>query len=458
MKSTLFSSLIVASLSAKAAWAVAEYGQCGGLTYTGSTTCDSGLTCVYQNDYYYQCLKTTGATTTTAKTTTTTTKAATTTTTSTSTSSSGAKGTPVGFAAGTTGGAGGVTVTPTTTAELLGYLSDSTTRIIVLTKIFDFTSYYGTTNGKACKLWTCTNGYNPQMTIDNSTGQCSGQTLYDATYYNSGASKALVVKSNKTIIGKGSSAGFKGIGLTLEGVSNVIIQNIQITDLNPQYVWGGDAINLSGATKVWIDHNYIARVGRQFIVSHYDPNTGITISNNYFDGQSSWSAACNGHHYWAFLFLGEADQITMLQNHLYYTSGRGPHVGGYTGNYSQQLHIVNNYFDSIAGHAIDAEANSSVLAEGNYFKAVSQPDTGSGAGGSEYFVQTVADAAACSSSMGRVCEWNRMDSASGTVAARLTTSVLSSVGSLSAVKGIKPMGVADVPAYVLANRGVGIVN
>ncbi|KAG8938686.1 hypothetical protein FRC00_014563, partial [Tulasnella sp. 408] len=265
---------------------------------------------------YYQCLNTGAATTTTTKTATTTTKTTTTTTTSTSTSSSGAKGTPVGFAAGTTGGAGGVTVTPTTTAELLGYLSDSTKRIIILNKIFDYTSYYGTTNGKACKPWTCTNGYTPQMTIDSG----GGQTLYDVTYYNSGANKALVVNSNKTIIGQGSNAGIKGIGLSLTNVSNVIIQNIKITDLNPQYVWGGDAINLSGATKVWIDHNYIARVGRQFIVSHYDPNTGITISNNYFDGQSSYSASCNGHHYWAFLFLGEADQITMLQNHIYYTS------------------------------------------------------------------------------------------------------------------------------------------
>ncbi|KAG9044378.1 hypothetical protein FS837_008244 [Tulasnella sp. UAMH 9824] len=374
------------------------------------------------------------------------------------TSTSGAKGTPVGFAAGTTGGAGGATVTPTTTAELLTYLSDSTTRIIVLTKIFDYTSYYGTTSGQACKLWTCTNGYTPQMTIDNSTGQCDGQTLYDVTYYTSGASKALTVNSNKTIIGKGSSAGIKGIGLTLVNVSNVIIQNIQITDVNPQYVWGGDAINLSGASKVWIDHNYFARVGRQFIVSHYDPNTGITISNNYFDGQTSYSASCNGHHYWVFLFLGEADQLTIMQNHIYYTSGRGPHIGGYTGAYKQQLHLVNNYYDSVAGHAIDAGVNSWVLAEGNYFKAVTTPDTGTSAGGTEYFVQTVAEAGVCSSYMGRVCEWNRVDSASGTVATRATTSVLSDVGALSAVKGLTPMGVADVPAYVLANRGVGIVN
>ncbi|KAL7268091.1 hypothetical protein RUND412_009299 [Rhizina undulata] len=36
--------------------AVAHYGQCGGINYTGSTTCATGYTCTYLNDYYYQCL------------------------------------------------------------------------------------------------------------------------------------------------------------------------------------------------------------------------------------------------------------------------------------------------------------------------------------------------------------------------------------------------------------------
>ncbi|KAB5590486.1 Polysaccharide monooxygenase [Ceratobasidium theobromae] len=35
---------------------VAQYGQCGGLTYTGPTTCASPYTCKYSNDYYSQCL------------------------------------------------------------------------------------------------------------------------------------------------------------------------------------------------------------------------------------------------------------------------------------------------------------------------------------------------------------------------------------------------------------------
>jgi len=37
---------------------VPEYGQCGGVTYTGSTVCAAGYTCVESNIYYSQCLAT----------------------------------------------------------------------------------------------------------------------------------------------------------------------------------------------------------------------------------------------------------------------------------------------------------------------------------------------------------------------------------------------------------------
>lgn len=33
-----------------------RWGQCGGLGWTGATTCADGYTCTYSNDYYSQCL------------------------------------------------------------------------------------------------------------------------------------------------------------------------------------------------------------------------------------------------------------------------------------------------------------------------------------------------------------------------------------------------------------------
>jgi pectin lyase len=85
----------------------------------------------------------------------------------------------------------------------------------------------------------------------------------------------ITVKSNKSLVGQGSSGVIKGKGLRIvSGASNIIIQcvslsvtiipmvlraniaarNVAITDLNPKYVWGGDAITLNNADMVWIDH------------------------------------------------------------------------------------------------------------------------------------------------------------------------------------------------------------
>ena len=47
------------------------------------------------------------------------------------------------------------------------------------------------------------------------------------TYDNAGLNP-LKVGSNKTLLGKGSSAGIRGKGLYLSGSNNVIIQNIKI--------------------------------------------------------------------------------------------------------------------------------------------------------------------------------------------------------------------------------------
>lgn len=54
----------------------------------------------------------------------------------------------------------------------------------------------------------------------------------------------------------------------------------QISDLNPQYVWGGDAITLDGSSDVWVDHVTTSKIGRQHIVTGNSQNTGVTISNS----------------------------------------------------------------------------------------------------------------------------------------------------------------------------------
>lgn len=45
-------------------------------------------------------------------------------------------------------------------------------------------------------------------------------------------------------------------------VSNVIIQNVAFTDINPKYVWGGDAVTLDDTDLIWIDHVTVSFLSR----------------------------------------------------------------------------------------------------------------------------------------------------------------------------------------------------
>lgn len=73
--------------------------------------------------------------------------------------------------------------------------------------------------------------------------------------YDKASYLGMDVGSNKSIVGVGNKGILYGKGLRFKaGAKNVIIQNIHIDNLNPQYVWGGDAISLNNNDGVWIDH------------------------------------------------------------------------------------------------------------------------------------------------------------------------------------------------------------
>ncbi|KAG3073354.1 hypothetical protein PI125_g22258 [Phytophthora idaei] len=60
-------------------------------------------------------------------------------------------GSPEGLAAGTTGGANGKTVYPTTNEELITYLNSSEPLVVVLNKTFDFRGTEGTKTEPGCR-------------------------------------------------------------------------------------------------------------------------------------------------------------------------------------------------------------------------------------------------------------------------------------------------------------------
>ncbi|BCS19948.1 polysaccharide lyase family 1 protein [Aspergillus puulaauensis] len=282
------------------------------------------------------------------------------------TSAAGVTGAAEGFAKGVTGGGSATPVYPETTAELVSYLGDSSARVIILTKTFDFTGTEGTTTENGCAPWGT--GSACQLAINKNdwcTNYQPDAPTASVTYDNAGV-LGITVKSNKSLVGQGSSGVIKGKGLRIvSGASNVIIQNVAITDLNPKYVWGGDAITLNDADLVWIDHVTTARIGRQHLVLGTSASNRVTVSNSYFDGTTSYSATCDGYHYWGIYLDGSNDLVTLKGNYIYHMSGRSPKVAANT-----LLHAVNNYWYDSSGHAFEIDSGGYVLAEGNVFQNI----------------------------------------------------------------------------------------
>ncbi|KAF2644004.1 pectin lyase A precursor [Massarina eburnea CBS 473.64] len=321
-------------------------------------------------------------------------------------------GSAEGFASGTTGGGSAACATPSSVAQLTTWLTDSTARCIVLDKEYSYLTTEGTTTETGCRPASNTCGSSGQDAINHASwcdngNAGTGSTSISVTYDTAGTS-GIVMGSNKSLIGVGSKGVIRGKGLRIaNGAKNIIIQNIHITELNPQYIWGGDAIAVDGADQVWIDHCKFSLIGRQMFVAGTGASNRVTLSYNEFDGATSWSATCDNRHYWAIYLTGSSDLITMKGNYVHHTSGRSPKIGG-----NSLVHAVNNYFYSNSGHAFDNGAGGMVVAEGNVFQNVDTPlleNLGSFFGSPSTSANSV-----CSTNMGHTCQVNTFGS-SGTL-------------------------------------------
>jgi pectate lyase len=243
----------------------------------------------------------------------------------------------------------------------------------------------------------------------------AGKVKETVTYYKA-AKNPIKVGSNKTILGIGAKGIIKGKGLSFAG-KNVIVQNIQVSDLNHKYVWGGDALSFAGADLIWIDHvtvsslasgttthfltdHQTARPGRQHYVFGFTPSTRITLSSNFINGLSDFSTGCDGYHYWVFEMVGTGDSITMKNNYITKTAGRGPALSGKT-----LLHAVNNVWFDVKGHLLEGgDAGARGIFEGNVFNNVQ--NVVADYAGKLFGSPDATTNKQCSTALGRSCEVN----------------------------------------------------
>ncbi|CAH7669180.1 family 1 polysaccharide lyase [Phakopsora pachyrhizi] len=312
-------------------------------------------------------------------------------------------GKPFGMAFGVTGGGDAKPDNPQTEEELISFLTDKTPRVIHIKKTFDFTRLGKKKTEKACAPWKeCSNGNKVQYAL-NFKNWCNnkiyGVSLHCQLYtfcpekkwkqveYNDAAIQGIKLKSHKTILGIGKLAGIRGKGLIITGEKNIIIRNIAITFLNPHLVWGGDAIALGGVSKVWIDHCTIKDIGRMMISSSNKPNKGLTLSNNLFDGRTTYSTNCKNQHYWGVYLSGPEDEVTMANNY-------------------------NNFHTGGDGQAFIVSKGGTMLAEGNVFlnhEVKNQKAKATEENGGVLFAPfSDLEAARCKAILGRSCEKNSL--------------------------------------------------
>lgn len=296
------------------------------------------------------------------------------------------------------------------------------------------------------------------MLLNLNDKHCGGKQITMIGYDKAGATP-LIVGSNKTLLGVGANAGMKGKGLRLNNVRNVVIRNVTISDINQGTIFAGDAIMISKAEQVWIDHNRFHNIGRQMIAAGMGATTNITISWNKFDGGNVYSPYCNGQHYWNLLLEGSTQTITLSNNWFQNISGRAPHVEGS----SAKLHMVNNYFQNDEYqpgygffHALDARSGANVLVEGNYFSNIATPITVSTGG---VFASlggpTAATQIQCKSTVMRNCYGNIAKPAPVVNHFVQDSVVMGAFLSVPKALIVFPYTASDVPANVMPNAGPG---
>ncbi|KAL5598749.1 hypothetical protein BROUX41_003915 [Berkeleyomyces rouxiae] len=356
-------------------------------------------------------------------------------------------GRPQGFAKDTTGGGDLTPESPADIAELKEWLTDEQPRVILLQKEYNYIGSEGSCeNCDCCIPDSNTCGSSGQNAIDV-INWCKDAPRIKCTYNNI---TRIDVASNKTLLGVEDKGVIRGAGLRLvSGVSNIIIQNVHITELNPEYIWGGDAINLDDCDNVWIDHVKISLIGRQMISMGFETNRRVTISNTEFDGRTSWSASCDDHHYWTILGMGMNDHVSFYGNWIHHTSGRGPDLGK-----NSIWHVFNNYWSDVSGHAFSVFPEPSVLVEGNVFESVKYPNYGTG--GTGMFTVNETTSQTCEQILGRPCLENEVSSDSGS----LTPQTAANITTLDIVKKaidfeLEIMSPDKVKSSVTANAGIG---
>jgi pectate lyase len=165
------------------------------------------------------------------------------------------------------------------------------------------------------------------------------------------------VNSNKTVRGAGSGAILKGVSFNIANKSNIIVQNLTISEINPSLIEAGDALTINTSHHVWVDHCKFSMISDGYLDIRYG-SSAVTVSNNVIDGANAY--VCDGQH--NFVSLVSDSQVSYHHNYFDHVGGRNPKATD-----SATVHLYNNYYNSVSYFCTAANSSAQVLVENNYY-------------------------------------------------------------------------------------------
>jgi pectate lyase len=176
----------------------------------------------------------------------------------------------------------------------------------------------------------------------------------------------IPVTSNKTIVGVGTGGQIVGGGFFLgTGTRNVIIRNLTIRDTRMadddpgDDVYDYDGIQMDTADHIWIDHNLITRMNDGLIDSRKDTSY-LTVS---------WNVLAEGNKAFG---IGWTDNVTarmtIHHNWIHHTGQRNPSTDNVA-----YAHLYNNHLQNVTGYGNYARGATKMVLENSYFDTVNDP-------------------------------------------------------------------------------------
>ncbi|WP_193906163.1 pectate lyase family protein [Cellvibrio polysaccharolyticus] len=228
----------------------------------------------------------------------------------------------------------------------------------------------GTTGGAGGNSITVSNGTQLVAALATKKNNTSPLRIYvngTITEGNSGGAKQFDIKDmeNVSILGVGNNGVFDGIGLNIVRANNVIVRNVKI---RYNRIGQKDGISIDGTSRnVWIDHNEIHNsldVHKDYydeLVSGKGNIDNITISYNYL--HSSWKTSL-----WGSSDSNNFDRrVTFHHNYFENVNSRLPlfRFG--------QAHVYNNYYKNVLDTGINSRMGARIRIDNNYFENVKNP-------------------------------------------------------------------------------------